>query len=46
MSYYEFAPPGWGRLTGVEGHPQVLSGTPPARPWWVMDLLDVGEGRK
>jgi hypothetical protein len=45
MSYYEFALPDWERMTDAEWRTQVLTGTPPARPWWVVDLLDVGEER-
>jgi hypothetical protein len=40
MSYYEFALPGWERLTDAQWQTRVISGTPPARPWWVVDLLD------
>jgi hypothetical protein len=46
MSYYEFALPGWVRLTDAEWRTQVISGTPPARPWWVVDLLDFEEARE
>ena len=39
MSYYEFALPDWERMTDAQWQTQVISGTPPARPWWVEDLL-------
>jgi hypothetical protein len=39
MSYYEFVHSNWERLTDAEWQTQVISGTPPARPWWVGDLL-------
>jgi hypothetical protein len=39
MSYYEFALPDWERLTDAQWQTQVITGTPPARPWWVEDLL-------
>jgi hypothetical protein len=42
LSYYEFALPGFGRLTDAEWQGQVISGTPPARPRWMVDLM-VGE---
>ena len=40
MSCYEFALPDWERLTDAEWQTRVISGTPPARPWWVVDLLE------
>jgi hypothetical protein len=40
MSYYEFALPDWERMTDQEWHTQIISGTPPARPWWMTDLMD------
>ncbi len=40
MSYYEFALPDWKRLTDAEWQTQVISGTPPARPWWMAGILE------
>jgi len=42
LSYYEFALPDYTRLTDAEWEMQVLSGTTPARPWW-MSLLCVSQ---
>ena len=43
LSYYEFTQPDWERMTDAEWRSQVISGTPPARPWWVVDLMDALE---
>ena len=40
LSYYEFTRPDWERLTDAEWQTQVLSGTLPARPGWMEDVLD------
>jgi hypothetical protein len=40
MSYYEFALPDWTRLTDAEWQTQIISGTPPARPWWMAGVLE------
>ena len=45
MSHYEFTRPNWERMTDAEWRTQVISGTPPARAWWMADLLDSSEGR-
>ena len=39
LSYYEFTRPDWERLTDAEWQTQVLSGTLPARPGWMEDVL-------
>jgi hypothetical protein len=44
MSYYEFALPGWERLTDGQWQTRVISGTPPVRPWWMVDLLEDASG--
>jgi hypothetical protein len=43
LSYYEFTRPDWERMTDQEWQTQVISGTLPARPWWVEALLDGSE---
>jgi hypothetical protein len=40
MSHYEFALPGYERLTDAAWQTQVISGTPPARATWMTALLD------
>jgi hypothetical protein len=40
MSHYEFTQPNWERMTDAEWQTQVISGTPPARAWWMEPLLD------
>ena len=45
LSYYEFTLPDWERMTDAEWQTQVISGTLPARPWWVVDLLDALEAQ-
>jgi len=43
LSHYEFTRPNWERMTDQEWQTQVISGTLPARPWWVEALLDGSE---
>jgi len=43
MSYYEFVRSNWERLTDAQWQTQVISGTPPTRPWWIRGLLEDSE---
>lgn len=40
LSYYEFALPGYTRMTDAEWETQVVSGTLPARPWWITGVIN------
>ena len=40
LSYYEFALPDYERMTDGEWETQVLSGTLPVRPWWIIDVIE------
>ena len=44
-SHYEFPRSGMERMTDAEWQTQVISGTPPARAWWMEEFLDRPKGR-